>query len=235
MQQPILKGLIAKTIFAASKDENRHTLTGLCLEIKDKRLTFAATDGRRLAVVSHDIDAGIDNLKCILPAKSMRYLMQILRPEGEVKIYPGKNLVCFEASNTILGVRLIEGEFPEYQQIIPKETKIEFNLEVEKLISATKRAAIFTKEGSGVKYSFGDNRLIFTSNTPEIGEAKEEVEIESSEKIDIAFSPQYFLDALQSINTKRVILGLNDSSSAAVIGPLNDGNCLQLLMPMQME
>jgi len=235
LPQPVLKQLLARTIFAVSRNDLRQVITGLCLEIKDKKLTLAGTDGRRLAMSLHDLDSGIEDFKCILPAKAVRPLLSILQPEGEVKLYPDKTLVGFELNETILGVRLIEGRFPEYRKVIPQETKIEFNLEVENLIKATKRAAIFTKEGSGIKYSFGNNKLTLTSNTPEIGEAKEELELESSREMEIVLNPRYILEALQNLNTEKVVLGLNDKDSPALIEPLNDGDYLQLIMPLRTE
>jgi len=231
--QPVLKEILSKTVFAVSKNESKHTLKGLCLEIKDKKITLIGTDGRRLAVVSHDIDLEIENSKYILPQKAIKQLLNILQTEGETNIYLSNNHACFKVNNTILGVRLIEGEYPEYRKIIPKESKIEFNLEVEKLIAATKRAALFTKEGSGVKYSFDKNRLTLSANIPEIGEAIEKMEIEGSEQINIVFNPLYVLDALQNVNTEKVVFSLNDGSSPALIEPVNNGGYLQLIMPMQ--
>lgn len=233
IQQAILKELLARTIFAVSKDDKRYAITGICFEIKDNKLTLAGTDGKRLAIASHDLALDTEGLRFILPAKALRNILQLLQKEGDVTIYLDKSLAYFEIGNTLLGIRLIEGEYPDYQKIIPNETKIEFNIDVERLISATKRASIITKDGSGVRYSFKKEKLAITACASEIGDVRDEFEIEGSEEIEIVFYAQYILDALQNINSEKLMLVLNSSTSPAIIEPLNDGNYIQLIMPMQ--
>ena len=236
MLQPVLKDLIDKTVFACSNNETHHALAGPCLTIKKNKVTLVATDGRRLAVVCHNNVAEIENSQYILPAKGMKCLSSLLSSEGDVKIFIDKKLVRFELANTTVGIRAIEGNFPEYEKVMRQNSKMEIVLDVKAVIDATKRVALLAEEKFfSVKYSFNGDKLVISSKSEGIGEAEEELKVENSQDIKIAFNPAYMIDALERMGTEKAILELKDETSPAILKPSEESDHTQVIMPVQLS
>jgi DNA polymerase-3 subunit beta len=241
LPQETLKGMMKKTSFAISTDESRYVLNGIFISLKDHKMTMVATDGRRLALVDEEMDVAEKSQgEFIVPAKAVNELNRLLQDKGEVEIHYAENQASFslkdEKGSTVLIVtKLIEGNYPNYRQVIPAETKERVALVREEFLHALRRAEIMTSEKSNsVKLSFGKNRLEITANSPEVGEAKESLAINyKGPDIAIAFNPKYVIDPLNALVNDEVFLELIDELSPGVL-KIN-GPFLYVVMPMRLS
>lgn len=220
MQRPRLKKMFSMTSFAISHDETRYVLNGALFMIKPTYIRIIATDGRRLAMVEEKNQSPkTHEKKVIVPAKTVTELLKLLGDEGEVKICFGNNQVLFDMGSTKVVSRLIEGEFPNYEQVIPKETKEKVMIAKTRFLSATKRAALFTNPDSlAVKMELTKDKMVLSKNAPYIGEAHEEIEVDYKGKdLAIGFNPDYLIDALKNINDGMIPFEVVDAEKPGVI------------------
>jgi DNA polymerase-3 subunit beta len=240
LPQETLKGMMKKTSFAISTDESRYVLNGIFISLKDHKMTMVATDGRRLALVDEEMDVAEKSQgEFIVPAKAVNELNRLLQDKGEVELRYAENQASFalkdEKGSTVLIVtKLIEGNYPNYRQVIPAETKERVALVREEFLHALRRAEIMTSEKSNsVKLSFGKNKLEITANSPEVGEAKETLAINyKGPDIAIAFNPKYVIDPLNALVNDEVFIELIDELSPGVL-KIN-GPFLYVVMPMRL-
>ncbi|MDP3790473.1 MAG: DNA polymerase III subunit beta [Candidatus Omnitrophota bacterium] len=235
IQRPRLKKMIAMTSFAISRDETRYVLNGVLFIIKPTYIRMVATDGRRLAMVEEKIQAPkTQERKVIIPAKTIAELGKLLGDEGEVKVCFGNNQVLFDMGGTKVVSRLIEGEFPNYEQVVPKEVKDKIGVSRVKLLAATKRAALFTNTDSlAVKIELSKDKMVLSKSAPYIGEAREEIVVDYKGKdIAIGFNPDYLVDALKNINEETVNLEISDPEKPGVIRIGNE--YVYVVLPMQL-
>ena len=241
LKQETLKAMMKKTSFAISNDESRYVLNGIFLSLKDHKVTMVATDGRRLALV--DEEADIDEKsqgEFIVPSKTINELNRLLQDKGEVELRFTDNQASFtlkdEKGGSILIItKLIEGNYPNYRQVIPPETKERVPLQREEFLHALRRAEIMTSEKSNsVKLNFGKNKLEITANSPEVGEAKESLAVNyKGPDIAIAFNPRYMIEPLGALVDDEVYLELIDELSPGVL-KIN-GPFLYVVMPMRLS
>ncbi|MCX5666402.1 MAG: DNA polymerase III subunit beta [Candidatus Omnitrophica bacterium] len=220
MQRARLKKMLSMTSFAISRDETRYVLNGVLFVIKPTYIRIVATDGRRLAMVEEKNQSPkTHEKKVIIPAKTITELVKLLGDEGEVRICFGNNQVLFDMGSTKVVSRLIEGEFPNYEQVIPKETKEKVLITRAKFLSATKRAALFTNPDSlAVKVELAKDKMVLSKNAPYIGEAREEIGVDYKGKdLAIGFNPDYLIDALKNINDEMVPFEVADAEKPGVI------------------
>ncbi len=220
MQRPRLKKMLSMTSFAISRDETRYVLNGVLLVIKPTYIRIIATDGRRLAMVEEKTQSPkTHEKKVIIPAKTITELVKLLGDEGEVKICFGNNQVLFDMGSTKVVSRLIEGEFPNYEQVIPKEAKDKVLITRANFLSATKRAALFTNPDSlAVKVELVKDKMVLSKNAPYIGEAREEIVVDYKGKdLAVGFNPDYLIDALKNINDEMVPFEVVDAEKPGVI------------------
>ena len=240
LPQATLKGMMKKTSFAISTDESRYVLNGIYLSLKDHKMTMVATDGRRLALVDEDLDVAEKSQgEFIVPAKTVNELNRLLQDKGEVEIRYAENQASFtlkdeKGASVLIVTKLIEGNYPNYRQVIPGETKERVALAREEFLHALRRAEIMTSEKSNsVKLSFGKNKLEITANSPEVGEAKETLAINyKGAEMAIAFNPKYVIDPLNALTNDEVFLELIDELSPGVV-KIN-GPFLYVVMPMRL-
>jgi DNA polymerase III subunit beta len=231
--QDTLKNMISMTIFAVSRDETRYVLNGTLLVINGKNIKLVATDGRRLAVVEKNLQKEtIVNKTVIIPTKTIQELHRLLE-EGEVKISFDENQVLFDLGDTVIISRLIEGEFPNYEQVIPKEVKDKIVIDRDALLSAAKRASILTNQDSvAIKLDVSKDKMAISKNTPYMGEVREEVDISyKGKEMTVGFNPNYIIEVLRNIDTKDVGLELADSDKPGVIRLGNE--YVYVVLPMQ--
>ena len=241
LPQETLKGMMRKTSFAISTDESRYVLNGIFISLKDHKMTMVATDGRRLALVDEEMDVPDKSQgEFIVPAKTVNELNRLLADKGEAEIRYAENQASFtlkdeKGSPILIVTKLIEGNYPNYRQVIPGETKERVALIREEFLHALRRAEIMTSEKSNsVKLSFGKNKLEITANSPEVGEAKESLAINyKGPDIAIAFNPKYLIDPLNALPNDEVYLELIDELSPGVL-KLN-GPFLYVVMPMRLS
>ena len=239
--QEKFRRMIRKTAFAISTDEARYVLNGIFLSFKDHKLTIVATDGRRLALVDEEVEISDQSQgEFIIPAKAVNELNRLLQENGEATIKYGDNQAEFSLSdnqaNTIkIITKLIEGNYPNYRQVIPAETKERVGLPREEFLHALKRAEIMTSEkANSVKLSFTRNNLAITANSPEVGEARESMAVNyKGREIAVAFNPKYLIDPLNALTEDEVFLEMIDELSPGVL-KIN-GPFLYVVMPMRLS
>ena len=241
LPQEKLKGMLKKTSFAISTDESRYVLNGIFLSLKEHKLTMVATDGRRLALVDEDADISEKSQgEFIIPAKAVNELNRLLQDKGEIEIRYSENQASFtlkdeKGGSVLIITKLIEGNYPNYRQVIPGEAKERVALAREEFLHALKRAEIMTSEKSNsVKLSFTKNNLAITANSPEVGEARESLAINyKGKEMAIAFNPKYVIDPLNALANDEVFLELIDELSPGVL-KIN-GPFLYVVMPMRLS
>jgi DNA polymerase III subunit beta len=241
LQQETVKAMMRKTSFAVSTDESRYVLNGIFFSLKEHKMTMVATDGRRLALVDEEVDiAEKSSGEFIVPAKAVNELNRLLQEKGEVEIKYGENQASFSLKDdkgfsVLLITKLIEGNYPNYKQVIPTETKERITLVREELSQALRRAEIMTSEkANSVKLTFGKNNLAITANSPEVGEARESLAVNyKGKEMAIAFNPRYLIDALAALTEDEVFFELIDELSPGVL-KIN-GPFLYVVMPMRLS
>ena len=234
LPQEFLKTMITKTAFAVSNDETRYVLNGVLFIIKQKTIKLVATDGRRLAVIEKELpQKTIMEKKVIVPTKTIQELNRLLERQGEVRVSFNENQILFDLGNTVVISRLIEGEFPNYEQVIPQEIKEKILVSRDSLLAATKRASILTNQDSmAIKLDVTKNKLSVSKNTPYMGEVKEELKaVYSGKDISVGFNPAYIIDVLKNIDTEEVGLELVDTDKPGVIRLGNE--YVYVVLPMQ--
>jgi DNA polymerase III subunit beta len=233
--------MMKKTSFAISTDESRYVLNGIFISLKDHKMTMVATDGRRLALVDEEVDVSEKSQgEFIAPAKAVGELNRLLQDKGNVEIRYTDNQASFtlkdEKNGSILIVtKLIEGNYPNYRQVIPNEVRERVSLAREEFLHALKRAEIMTSDKSNsVKLTFGKNNLAITANSPEVGEARESIAINyKGKEMAIAFNPKYMIDPLNALANDEVFIELIDELSPGVL-KIN-GPFLYVVMPMRLS
>lgn len=241
MPQGKLRHMLRKTGFAVSSDETRYVLNGLFFSLKAHKITLVATDGRRLALTDEEVDVDPEvQREFIVPTKAVQELGRLLGEKGEVQIRATENQVAFTLLNeggqhALLVSKLVDGTYPNYQQVIPKESRERILLIREEFLQALRRAEIMTSDKSNsVKLAFTRNQLSITANTPEIGEARENLAVNyKGGDLAVAFNPSFLLDALKALEEDEVFLELTDELSPGVL-KIN-GPFLYVIMPMRMN
>jgi DNA polymerase III subunit beta len=241
LPQEKFKTMLKKTSIAISMDESRYVLNGVFMSFKSDKLTLVATDGRRLAMSEEELPADSGAIgDIIVPTKAVSELNRLLQNSGEVEIKFTENQISFELSGegqqTILLIsKLVEGNYPNYKQVIPSETKERVTLVREELHQALRRAEVMTNDKSNsVKLTFGKNNLAITANTPEVGEGRESIAINyNGPEISIAFNPGFLMDPLKVLDQDEVFMELNDELSPGLLRI--NGPFLYVLMPMRMS
>jgi DNA polymerase-3 subunit beta len=240
LQQATMRGMLKKTSFAISTDEARYVLNGIFLNLKDHKITMVATDGRRLAMVDEEADVSEKSQgEFIIPAKAVNELNRLLQETGDVELKFTDNQAAFtlksdKGSSILIISKLIEGNYPNYKQVIPGEMKERIALPREEFLHALKRAEIMTSEkANSVKLAFGKNNLAITANAPEVGEARESIAVNyKGKEMAIAFNPKYLIDPLNALAVDEVFIELIDELSPGVL-KIN-GPFLYVVMPMRL-
>jgi DNA polymerase-3 subunit beta len=241
LSQETVRAMVKKTSFAISTDESRYVLNGIFISLKDHKMTMVATDGRRLALVDEEVEIGEKSSgEFIVPAKAVNELNRLLQEKGEVEIKYGENQASFalkddKGFSVLVITKLIEGNYPNYRQVIPTEMKERIPLVREEFLQALRRAEIMTSEkANSVKLAFGKNNLAITANTPEIGEARESIAVNyKGKEMAIAFNPRYLIEALAALTEDEVYFELIDELSPGVL-KIN-GPFLYVVMPMRLS
>jgi len=239
---------VQRTIFATARENSRYAINGVLLRREGKKLEFVATDGRRLALCRSTLAQGDKNaeaVSCIIPSKALTLLLKLIDdPEANVAIAIADNQAVFHLGGegdqpgaTLLS-NLVEGAFPPYEDVIPKDQDIRVSFDRDVLASAVRRAALLTNEESrGVQMAFTaeDKRLELTSRAPEMGEAQVRVELMDYEGTDIkiGFNPAYLTDALKVIADPKVVLELKASNKPGLVRSGND--FMYVVMPVNLQ
>ena len=236
LRQKDLKDALKKTAYAISTDETRYVLNGILFSFRDNKLTLVATDGRRLALVDIELEFPRSHEgDVIIPSKAIGELQRLLTDEGDLKLSLGENQAAFEVEGAFLVTKLIEGNYPNYKQVIPAETKERITLERVLFHDAVHRVSLLASEKSNsVKLVFTKNNLEIAANTPDVGEAHESLAIPyKGRDLAIAFNPEFLMAPLKNLSVDEVYLDLIDEMSPGVLR--NKDPFLYVIMPMRVS
>lgn len=237
IQQRQLKAMLNSTAFAISKDETRYILNGVLFVISDKKLRVVATDGRRLALVEKETPkpAGFSK-RVIVPSKAVSELMRILKDDGDAKVLFSENQIAFELEDSQLITRIIEGEYPNYEQVIPKQGQDRIKINREMFMSAVKRAGLFTTPDSqSIKLDLLKNEVVVSKSSQDGSESREEVDCEyAGDDFAIGFNPNYLLDALKNIGEEEIVFEFAGQDRRGVI-KAEGGDYIYIVLPVRME
>ncbi len=236
LPQKALRDGLKKTSYAISTDETRYVLNGILFAFRDDKLTLVATDGRRLALAETELEfPKSTETEFIVPAKAVNELLRLLSDEGDAKILLTGNQICFQLGETVLTSKLIDGNYPNFRQVIPGDPRERIELERELLLSAVHRVALLTSDKSrSIKLVFGKNELKIEANTPEVGEAEESMPIKyDGAEISIAFDPDFLMAPLRALPNDQIYFHLTDGLSPGVIKISEP--FLYVIMPMRMH
>ncbi|MFA5857765.1 MAG: DNA polymerase III subunit beta [Elusimicrobiota bacterium] len=236
----IIKEMIAKTSFAMSTDETRYVLNGILLEVTEKEVKMVATDGRRLAYISKENVGGkIAPASIIMPSKAITGVLHLLETtkSDKVDINIGSNQIAFICGDTLFISRLIEGEFPNYDQVIPKKPSTKVKVNTKNILQVTRRMSVLVTEQSiPMKFTFGKKLLKLMVTSPNIGDAEDEIDIEyDGEIIEIAFNPAFVLAVLKEVTAEEVVFELSGALTPGVLRPADDNNYVCVVMPMRLQ
>lgn len=234
-----LQNMIEKTAFSASTQETRYILNGLLWNNTAEKFEIVATDGGRLAVATHAALPGSKEFKIIIPTKILnevcRYI-SIAKPakDSKIEVSVSANQVSFVMNETTFISRLIEGNFPNYNQVIPTKKNIGFEVFSKELLASTRRSALCSGEfGSVVKYKLENNALTVSSNSQNM-DFTDEIPVEYNlEAFDAAFNPQYIIDVLKNIGTDKVSFSFVNASQPVLVEPVGDATFKYVIMPVR--
>jgi DNA polymerase-3 subunit beta len=245
----LLQEMIRKTSFAVSTDETRYILNGVLFQMEGGKARMVATDGHRLAYIQKKLEVkSEEKSSLIIPTKALNEVSKVIsdllkgkekeeNKENElvVEISATENQVKFVISGVEIVSRLIEGQFPNYEQVIPKESTKKLEISTAEFSAATRRVSILASEKSNsVRYKFSQGKVTISANTPDMGEAKEEFEIPyNDEELQIAFNSKYVLDVLKNIGTDKMFVELTQPLNPGVFKPSDDQDYLCVIMPMR--
>ena len=238
----VFRGLMERTTFAAATDQSRYAINGVLLDLQGSNVRLVATNGHRLALSTGTCDNNTQKQDCIIPTKAMTLLKRLLREDGgtvSVKVNDGRIVFHIDdgaGCTSTLTSNLVEGTFPPFEDVIPKDLDRKAVINAEALNRAIRRAHLMTNEESrGVRLIFEGDQLQITSRAPETGEAEIVLPIKSftGDKLEIAFNPIYIMDALKVIGTDEITFELKRSEKPGLIRSGN--NFVYIIMPVSLQ
>jgi DNA polymerase-3 subunit beta len=243
LQPTALKEMVSKTQFAITGEDTRYFLNGALFVLRSESMSLVATDGHRLALVNVGRNGtakkeGEESTKAILPKKTLSELARLLgEDDGAITYERGENHLFFNVGDRMLISRMIDGQFPAYERVIPKGNDKHIEFERDRLTNAVRRVALLSNERSrAVKFQIDKGKVDVTSSSPELGEAKETLPVDyNGAPLQICFNAQYVLDFLSAVTTDVVALEVKDEVSQAVMTPVGaEGyDYTYVIMPMR--
>jgi len=239
----LLRDMIQKTIISVSLDEGRYNLSGIYFEYiqKEKKniLRMVSTDGHRLTLMDKEIEPlgeEVFSKGVLLPRKAVTEILKILEKPGQVQIGFKDTFGVFQKEETLMIMRLLESNFPDYNLVLPKKKDKVVTIPKDNLMDTMKRMGVLsTDKYKGVKFSLTKGNLEILSVNPEIGEAKESIPLDyKGGKLVVGFNARFFIDALQVMESETITLEFNESVSPAILSGEKDPGFLALIMPMKL-
>ena len=239
IEATLLSEMIERTLYATSTDETRYNLNGVYMELADEgRLRFVASDGHRLAMIDKTpkVPVGFLEQGIIVPRKGVAEIHRLCdETEGSVEIGLGEGFLIVRRPDLLLSCRLIDGEFVNYRQVLPGDTRIRLVIERERLLHAVRRIALLTHERSrGLQLVLEGGELELSTANPDLGEAREALPVDyRGDRFETGFNARYLQDALSAMVSKEVSLEFQDELSPALLRPADDPDQLAVVMPMR--
>lgn len=236
--QGVFRSLLEDTLFAMAQQDVRYYLNGLLLEIGPEKLRAVATDGHRLALKEVDISSNVtDTLQIIVPRKGVMELVRLVGDkEDPVEVYISTNHIRFQIGHIRFTSKLIDGKFPDYERVIPRDSGNHMIADRETLRQSLNRASILSNEKyRGIRLEVKEGSLRAEAQNPEQEEAEEVIQVEySGDPMEIGFNVSYLLDAIGAIKTEKVNVVLTDANSSCLILPQDESQCKYVVMPMRL-
>jgi DNA polymerase III subunit beta len=231
----VLRDMLAQTSFAVSHDESRYALNGVLFSVQGKEIRLVATDGHRLALATRPLVSGNGGVSGIVPRKAVQEIARIVGSGEEVQVSVSDNQFVLQMPSTLLMARLIEGTFPNYEQVVPKAHPRRITLNRAALSAALRRVSVLSEERTKpVKLMLSPGTLKLAAYHPDFGEAEESLEVEyAGEEITIGFNSRYLLEALNAQAGEQVVLEMKDGMSPGVIRSFEEEGALCVIMPMR--
>jgi DNA polymerase-3 subunit beta len=230
-----LREMLTQTSFAVSHDETRYALNGVLFVLQGKDVKLVATDGHRLAVAVRSLGLGVGSATGIVPRKAVAEIQRVLGAGEDVQIALTQNQFVLQMPNFVLTARLIEGQFPNYEAVIPRQHPGRLVLGRAALTGALRRVSVMAEErNKPVKFSLAPAVLRLTASSQELGDAEDVLEVDyAGEELTIGFNSRYVLDALGAVERDQVVLEFKDALSPGVIKSLEDEGYCCVIMPMR--
>ena len=230
---------ISRVARSASRDETRPVLTGILMSASGQELRMVATDSYRLSVKETALDAPLQgSLEANIPARALQELARIAQaaPGDSLAVSVGQNQVVFELGDIVLSSRLIDGQFPNYRQLLPESVEHELRLASAELTDVVRRISLLAQKNAPLRLSFSEGTLTVSAQTPDVGEASEAVPVPfHGEAFEIGFNPDFLRDGLESIESDELVLKLISPLRPGLIESPDSGDFVYLIMPIRLN
>ncbi len=236
---PAFVETISRVVRSASRDETRPVLTGVLMSASGQELRMVATDSYRLSVKETALETPLSgSLEANVPARALNELTRIVQQaDGEaLSVSVGQNQVIFEVGEIVLSSRLIDGQFPNYRQLLPESVEHTLRLSSAEVTDVVRRISLLAQKNAPLRLSFTEGMLTISAQTPDVGEASEAIPVPfAGEPFDIGFNPEFLRDGLESIDTDELVLKLISPLRPGLIESPDTGDFVYLIMPIRLN
>ncbi len=230
---------IERVARSASRDETRPVLTGILISATGQELRMVATDSYRLSIKRTELEAPLHgSLEANVPARALQELARIAQQSqsAEITAGVGQNQVVFELDGVVLSSRLIDGQFPNYRQLIPESVEHELRLATVELADVVRRISLLAQKNAPLRLAFGEGELTISAQTPDVGEASETIPVPfHGEPFEIGFNPEFLRDGVESIDTDELLMKLISPLRPGLIESPDSGDFVYLVMPIRLN
>ena len=236
----VFKNIIEKTSFAISNDEMRPSLNGVFLKVIDGKVDVVATDGHRLSLVNVPLESDSDNINIkgiIIPKKGVSEIRKLVEDGDYVDVRVLDGVCVVRKKDTMLRVSLIDAEYPDYTRVIPKEEGVEIQLNKNQILHSLRRMSVMSTERfSGVKIEVYDQRMVLTSTNPDVGEAKDEIDVSyNGDLLEVGYNVRYLIDAMDPVDDNIISFEVRSDSGPGVIRSASNRDYMCIIMPMKLK
>jgi DNA polymerase III subunit beta len=230
---------VARVARSASRDETRPVLTGILMSAAGQELRMVATDSYRLSVKETALESPLQgSLEANVPARALQELVRIAQqaPSESIAVSVGQNQAIFELGDVVLSSRLIDGQFPNYRQLLPESVEHELRLSSAELTDVVRRISLLAQKNAPLRLSFSEGALKVSAQTPDVGEASESIPVPfHGEPFEIGFNPEFLRDGLESIESEELVLKLISPLRPGLIESPDSGDFVYLIMPIRLN
>ncbi len=231
----LLHDMLVQTTFAISHDESRYALNGVLFAVQEREIRLVATDGHRLALAVRPLAAASGQVSGIVPRKAVQEIARVVGSGEDVQVAISENQFILRMPNVLLLARLIEGAFPNYEQVVPKAHPHRLTVGRAALTAALRRVSVLSEERTKpVRFTLSPGLVKLAAYSPDFGEAEEQLEVQyTGDEMTIGFNSRYVLDALGAQSAEQVVMELKDGLSPGVIKSFEEEGSLCVIMPMR--
>jgi DNA polymerase-3 subunit beta len=236
---PAFVETVARVARSASRDETRPVLTGILISGAEQELRMVATDSYRLSVKQTRLETALTGtIEANVPARALQELGRIAQQSGPetIAVSVGANQVVFELADVVLSSRLLDGQFPNYRQLLPESVEHELRLATAELSDVVRRISLMAQKNAPLRLAFDEGQLTVSAQTPDIGEASEAIPVPfHGERFEIGFNPEFIRDGLESVDTDELVLKLISPLRPGLIESPDGGEFVYLIMPIRLN